>query len=290
MGHKTVIVSGATNQIGFFLLPRLIEADYQIQAISRRDPAVQKIRHDLITWHELDLSHGWKRLNIPQASSFIHLAPIWLIPDIIDDLFQTGVRRIISLSSTSIFSKINSRNIKEQEIVKKLLAAEESLIRKCSTYKISWTILRPTLIYGCGMDRNVTTIAKFIKRFGFFPLVGAGRGYRQPIHADDVAFSCLSVMNCEAAFNHTYNLSGGQILTFREMVISIFRSLGKKPVIINIPKELAIFLMECIKFIPAYRHVNRDMLERTDQDICFDSSDARRDFCYFPRGFKYEQT
>jgi nucleoside-diphosphate-sugar epimerase len=288
MNHKPVIVAGATNQVGVFLLPRLIEAGYQIHAISRHDPAVQKIKHDLITWHQIDLSGKEKKLNIPEAEYFIHLAPIWLIPGIIDDLFQKGVRRIIAISSTSRYSKLNSGDEKEQDTIRKLMTAEDTLIGKCGKYGIAWTLLRPTMIYGCGMDRNVTIVAHFIKRFGFFPLVGTGKGCRQPVHADDVACSCISVLNCPTAHGRAYNLTGGQTLTFREMVEAIFRALGKKPRIISIPKDLAFFLMRCATLIPSYRHINPEMMERVNRDICFDSSDARRDFSYSPREFRYE--
>ena len=90
------------------------------------------------------------------------------------------------------------------------------------------------------MDRNVTMIARFIRRFGFFPLVGNGKGYRQPVHADDVAAACLMVLNRPITFNRNYNLSGGQTLTFREMVEAIFLALDKKPRIVSIPLILAV--------------------------------------------------
>ena len=288
MDHKPVIVSGATNQVGVFLLPRLIAAGFGVHALSRNNPAAQKLQHKLITWHQIDLSGNKKKLNIPEAEYFIHLAPIWLIPGIIDQLLQKGVRRIIALGSTSRYSKFNSRDEKEQDTIRKLITAEEALISKCNSSGVAWTLFRPTMIYGCGMDRNVTMIARFIKRFGFFPLTDKGNGYRQPVHADDVACSCMSVMNCPAAYFHAYNLSGGQMLTFREMVEAIFRALGKKPRIISIPKYLAFFLMRCATLIPSYRHINPEMMERVNRDICFDSSDARRDFSYSPREFRYE--
>jgi nucleoside-diphosphate-sugar epimerase len=288
MDHKPVIVSGATNQVGFFLLPRLLAAGYGVHALSRSNPAIRKIAHNCLTWHQIDLFGNEKNLNMPEAEYFIHLAPIWLLTGIIDDLCQKGIRRIIALGSTSRYSKLNSRDEKEQETIRKLMTAEEALISKCNNLGVAWTLFRPTMIYGCGMDRNVTMIAGFIKRFGFFPLTDKGIGYRQPVHADDIACSCISVMNCPAAYFHAYNLSGGQTLTFREMVEAIFQALGKKPRIINIPKELVFALMKCATFIPAYRHINREMIERINQDISFDSSEARRDFGYAPRGFKYE--
>jgi nucleoside-diphosphate-sugar epimerase len=290
MARSSVIVSGATSQVGFFLLPRLMDSPYHIHALSRNTPDAQHVVNPHITWHQIDLSRGWKRLNIKEASSFIHLAPLWLLPDIIESLSSLPIHHITALSSTSRFSKLNSKNLYEYEIAKKLAEAEEKCITECNRRRISWTLLRPTMIYGCGMDRNVTMVARFITRFGFFPLVGGGQGYRQPVHADDIAGACMAVMNCPGAFNRTYNLSGGQTLTFKEMVVAIFSALGKKPRIVSIPLKLASLLMKGATLFPAYRHLNREMLERVNQDICFDSSDAVGDFGYSPRGFQYMES
>lgn len=289
MTRSSVIVSGATSQVGVFLLPRLTDSRYHIHALSRDNPGSQRIVNPLITWHHIDLTRGWKSLNITDASHFIHLAPLWLLPDIIEDLHSLDIHRIVALSSTSRFSKLNSHDSYEHEIVKKLAEAEGRCITECDSHRISLTLFRPTMMYGCGMDRNVTTVARFIRRFGFFPLVGDGKGYRQPVHADDVAGACMAVMNCPAAFNRAYNLSGGQTLTFKEMVESIFFALGKKPQIVHIPLKPALLLMKVATLFPAYRHLNREMIERVNQDICFDSSDAVRDFGYSPRKFQYEE-
>jgi len=288
MDHKPIIVSGATNQVGYFLLHRLLDAGYPIHAISRTNQAAQKVQHKLITWQQIDFLGKGKVLNASAAQHFLHLAPIWLLNDIIDNLYEADIRRIIAISSTSRYSKVGSANSAEQEMVQKIMAAENSLVEKCDKFGIKWTLLRPTMIYGCGMDRNVTVIAHFIKRFGFFPLVGIGCGCRQPVHADDVALACFAILNCTATYGRAYNLTGGQTLTFREMVEGIFQGLGKKTRIVSIPKYLVFFLMRCAALIPSYRHINPEMMERVNRDICFDSSDARQDFGYSPRGFHYE--
>jgi hypothetical protein len=51
---------------------------------------------------------------------------------------------------------------------------------------MGWTILRPTLIYGAGIDRSITPIVQRALRLRLFPIPLAG-GLRQPVHADDIA-------------------------------------------------------------------------------------------------------
>lgn len=288
MERTAIIVSGATSQIGVFLLPRLTQAGFHVHALSRMGPESLNRVDPLVTWHQTEISADWKGSKIQNVSQFIHLAPLWLILDVIDELFSMGIRRIVAVSSTSRFTKEASKNPQEREIAKKLATAEEDVIEKCNRYEILWTLLRPTMIYGMGMDENVTVIARFIKRFGFFPLVGEGKGCRQPVHADDIASACEKVMNDTATFNRAYNLSGGQTITFREMVEAIFRALNKKPRIIIIPMIAIKCFIALAGYTQAYRHITKEMIERVNQDLCFDSSDARRDFGYLPRGFHYQ--
>ena len=284
--NKSIIVTGATCQVGRFLLSRLVTAGFHVHALSRRDREATDMVHPLVTWHRTDIARR-ERPDLRDVSCCVHLAPLWLLPDLVDDLSRMGVRRTIVLGSTSRFSKIHSGNPQEQEIVRTLVTAEEAVIRACEASDITWTLLRPTMIYGCGMDRNVTTIARFIKRFGFFPLLGEGRGIRQPVHADDVAGACLAALNSREAANRAYNLSGGQALTFREMVEAIFRAMGRQPRIVVIPRFLMHLLIKLAACGKAWRHINRDMMERVNLDLCFDSSDAQRDFGYSPRPFLF---
>lgn len=97
-------------------------------------------------------------------------------------------------------------------------------------------------------------------------------------------------MNCPASFNKAYNLCGGQTLSFREMVEAIFNGLGKTPRFVNCPKALASMLLKWLALTPAYRHLTEDMIERVGRDMCFDSSDACRDFGYSPRPFQYQES
>ena len=94
---------------------------------------------------------------------------------------------------------------------------------------VDWVILRPTLIYGLGQDKNISEIVRLIRRFGFFPLVGQAKGLRQPVHAEDVATACLSALEKTDVVNRAYNLSGGETLSYREMINRVFTALGRRP-------------------------------------------------------------
>lgn len=289
MSRRVVGVAGATNQIGHFLLPRLVAAGHSVHAISRRPPGpVDGSRK--VVWHRVDLGEGLggdpRGDRLPGLDTWMHLAHLNLLPPLVPTLAARGVRRIVAFGSTSRFCKRESPEPCERELVAGLIRAEEDLARACAGTGIAWTLFRPTLIYGCGRDKNITTIARFVDRFGVFPLPGGGRGLRQPVHADDLAAACLAVLDCRVSFGRAYDLVGGETLSYRRMVARIFRARGRKPRFVPVPLPLLRGALRLAARVPGYDHLNPAMAERMNRDLCFDASAAARDFGYRPRGFE----
>jgi nucleoside-diphosphate-sugar epimerase len=152
-------------------------------------------------------------------------------------------------------------------------------------HDVQWVILRPTLIYGLGRDKNITEIARFIRRFGFFPLFGKADGQRQPIHAQDVAKACLAALRAPGAANRAYNLSGGETLPYRDMVVRVFAALGRPPRLLPLPLSAFRLAVALLRWLPRYRHWTAAMAERMNRDLVFDHAKATRDLAFKPRGF-----
>jgi GT2 family glycosyltransferase/nucleoside-diphosphate-sugar epimerase len=285
-----VIVTGATSQIGYFLIPRLRAAGYVVHAISRGPVKDGSVMDKSLLWYERDIvSDGNALKHIKDATVLIHLAPLVMLPSLIEKAAEAGVRRIVAFGSTSRYSKLSSGNSEEQQWVRELIQSEERLASTCLDRGITWTLFRPTLIYGCGLDKNVTTIANFIRRFGFFLVVGGGTGLRRPVHADDLAAACVTALDCPVTNNQAYNLSGGQTMTYREMVETIFIGLGRRPRIIRIPWAIFTLLLSLAARLPAYRHINAEMVNRMNIDLDFDHLAATHDFGYSPRKFEFSR-
>jgi nucleoside-diphosphate-sugar epimerase len=278
-------VTGATSLVGRFLLPRLREVGLEVHAVSRR-PHLEgaSIR---VVWHALDIEAGSHEWDVGRVSHLIHLAPLWLLPNLVPRLASRGLLRLIGFGSTSRLSKTDSSDPRERQIAGRLARAEEELESACAAHGVQWTLMRPTLIYGGGLDHNVTTIAGVIRRLGIFPVVAEARGLRQPVHADDLAQACLAALANPATFNRAYDLHGGTTLRYREMVEAIFRGLGRRPRILSLPLPLCRTLLRGLSLLPGYRHVTPAMADRMNQDLCFDAGDAMRDFDYHPRPFSY---
>jgi nucleoside-diphosphate-sugar epimerase len=200
------------------------------------------------------------------------------------------MRRLIAFSTTSVFYKAASADAVERERIAQIAAAEDSVVRFCEGCNIAWTLFRPTLIYGCGRDQNVAAIARFVRRFGFFPIVGSGRGLRQPVHADDLASACVLALDQPKTFGRAYTLSGGQAVTYREMVDAVFRQLGRRPRVIQVPLRVLRGAMLVARMIPGLHGLSPEMATRMQADLCFDHEAATRDFGFLPRGFGLDAT
>ena len=216
---------------------------------------------------------------------WISVAPIWVLPDYFGLLEAHGVRRIVTLSSTSRFTKDDSSDPEEQAVARRLAEAETRLRVWAEGKGVEWVILRPTLIYGRGRDKNISEMARVIRRFGFFPIFGQASGLRQPVHAEDVAGACVAALNTSAATNQIYSLSGGEILSYRVMATRVFSALGRRPNLLRVPLGLFRLAVVGVRWLPRYRHWSVAMAERMNRDLLFDHADATRDFGFTPRRF-----
>ncbi len=278
---KTVLVTGATSQVGLCVLRRLIASGAAVLAISRGEAI--PYQHEHLRWIKGDLTDAGLDLQGYLVDMVVHCAPLWTLPATIDLLADAEVKRIVAFGSTSIFGKALSHNAFEKDVVNKLLRAETLLAEHCERKNIPWTILRPTLIYGVGLDLGITSVAKFIDRFGFFPVYPPAFGRRQPVHADDLAVAVMQVAGTPVTFGKAYNISGGEVITYHQMLERLFQVCRKRTNIIK--TTLLPFLFTVYGMIARKKHINGEIAHRMNDDLVFFHDDATRDFAFHSRPF-----
>lgn len=287
----SVGVLGASSMVGQNLLPLLANGGWHVEAFSRQtrlagQPADKDARIVFRLPEESNCDHAVFSTTRKNITHWVCLAPIWVLPDYFSMLMAHQAKRIVALSSTSIFTKETSPDPSERNTADKLRDGEQHFIAWAEANRIEWVILRPTLIYGLGQDRNICEIARFISRFGFFPLLGAAQGLRQPVHVEDIATACVAVLQSARVVNHAYNLSGAEKLSYREMVGRVFRIMGKPERFINIPLFVFRSAVACLRMLPRFRNWSAAMAERMNTDLVFDHADAVRDFGFSPKLFR----
>jgi nucleoside-diphosphate-sugar epimerase len=263
---------GATSLVGDVLLPLLAREGLRPVAFSRSPQSRGKPVAG-VEWRLASLSGGAPAFAGERIEQWVSLAPIWSLPEHFGMLEGYGARKVVALSSTSIETRRRSDRPMELDIARRLEEGEERLNVWAQARGMCAIILRPTLIYLRGRDKNITRIAGFIRRFGFFPLLGAARGLRQPVHAEDVAAACARALSL--CTNRLYCLSGGETLTFREMVERVFASMGRQPRLLMLPRWV---------FAAGGRRTMA-LAERMNQDFVFDHCEAAREIGFIPRPF-----
>lgn len=285
---SVVGVIGASSLVGGCAIALLAQEGQPVVAFSRKTQLVPPAPG--LAWRQLsppDGIHNGNDFDKNVIDEWLCLAPIWALPAYFSMLEAHGARRVVALSSTSRFTKIASSELADSEVAARLAKGEADLKAWASANHVEWVILRPTLIYGYGRDKNLSEIARFIRRFLFFPVIANATGLRQPIHAQDVAAACVAALCQPAAANREYNIAGQEALPYREMVRRIFVALRLRPRLITIPLFVFSMALACLRVLPRYRSWSVAMAERMPRDMVFDCSDAARDLGFKPRAFVF---
>lgn len=275
------LVFGGSGQIGAALLARLREVGWQVHALSR-DPQAD--------------APGLRWLR----GDFAHMPPL---PEAMDAIFscgpldhfarwhaQAGIRcpRVIAFSSTSVHVKQASSDAGERDVAQRLREAEATLFATADARTIAVTVLRPTLVYGVGRDATLSRIAHMAHRFGRFALPRGADGLRQPVHVDDLADAALACVAAPATHGRTYDLPGGETLSYREMVGRVLACLPPPPRLHVLPMPAFRALLALARARGMARGLTLDAVARMRDDLVFDAGPATRDFGYAPRAFNPE--
>ena len=276
-----LVILGATNLIAPYLIQRLQDAGMGGEVISRRSMPVPE--GFTLTQMDLTTARNW---IAPEGAVVISLIPLWLLAQFLPRFI--GVKTIIAVGSTSLFSKAESVSEIERGMSTKLEQAELVLREWCKRSLVQYVLLRPTLVYDGKNDKNIARMAKFIRRFHFLPVAAPAKGLRQPIHADDVAKAVMGAIDNPPAFNKALNIAGGEIVTYRVMVERVFSAMGLKPRLVLLPTQLlmkAFQLVESMGFMKEKSFGNA-IFARMNEDLVFDVAEGLSLLHYEPRDFK----
>lgn len=270
----TVLVFGGSSQIGHFLLPRLLASGEPVLALSRQPRPAQAG----VEWLQGTLPDRVPAL--PPLSAIISFGPLQGLADWLAQATLADAPRVIATSSMSAETKRDSSVPAERNLARQLRDGEAALAAACERHGCAWTVLRPTLVYGAGLDKSLTPIARRAMRLRLFPLP-AGRGLRQPVHADDIAQAVLAALECPAAAGRIVPIGGGERLRAGEMFARVRRSLPGA----TLPLPLPAWLLRLgQRALPPLR----GPLSRLDSDLVADNGELERLLGVRPRPFRLE--
>jgi len=268
----SVVVFGASSQIGHFLLPRLRARGETVIALSRRSRPEQPGVH----WLQGELPGDVP--DIGQPSAVISFGPLASFAQWLSSAGLPASTRVVATSSMSAESKQASEVAAERALSQMLRDGESAVAAACEALGMAWTIFRPTIIYGAGLDKSLSPIARRASRLHVFPLP-AGRGLRQPVHADDIAAAVVAALDEPTAAGRIFPLGGGERITAGEMFARVRGSLSRRTLPVPIP---AVLLRLGRHAVPRLR----GPLTRLEEDLIADNGDLQRVLGVAPRPFR----
>lgn len=274
-----ILITGWSGNTGSFVLKQIQHrfSTKKIVGVSRRNDLNQKG----IILENVDLYDEKKVRELFQKYTFeliIHIANIRFSPLLMQLANEYGVKHVVLVHTTGIYSKYQSYSALYKRI-------ENDILSK-SYPKTNYTILRPTMIYGNMRDHNMHRLIRFISKYPVYPLFGNGSSLMQPIHVEDLADAIVSCIYNEKTFNNSYDLSGGSILSYKEILTTISKLLNKKIIFMHVPLPLAISIVRFINVILKKKSpITVEQVERLQEDKSYSHDAAAHDFNFKPRTF-----
>jgi uncharacterized protein YbjT (DUF2867 family) len=98
-------------------------------------------------------------------------------------------------------------------------------------------IIRPAVMFASD-DGLLTTILRLLRVLPVYPIFGDGRTRLQPAYADDVAAAIAQVLRQSKKPYPVYELAGPRVYSYEELLRTIARTAGLRPVLMRMPFAL----------------------------------------------------
>jgi uncharacterized protein YbjT (DUF2867 family) len=271
-----VLLTGATGLLGGALLRLLLAGGHETRCLVRADSPnasrldgerVEVIRGDAA--REEDLYRA-----LEDTDALLHVAGIEYAPSVVGAASRADVERILLVGSTSAHSAYAFRSGPKLRM--------EELVRQSG---LAWTIVRPTMIYGSELDRNVHRLLRFLNRSPFFPIFGPGTNLWQPVYHEDCARGVFEALERPASVRRSYDLPGAEPLTYLDLVKTAAAALGRSPRIVRLPIEPVCRALAAAERLRLPLPVDSGQVRRLREDKAYPYERARIDLDYAPRPF-----
>ena len=262
---KSVLVTGATGFIGRYLITTLSQRqELQISAATRR-PVDLPLRSGCVG--NIDGDTDWRSV-LQGIDVVIHLAARAHVlhedggdPEaefftvntvgtlnLAKQAIAAGVKHFILVSSGGAMATLSDRPLDETAACqpdtpygRSKLQAEIELQRLCADSSMTWTILRPTLVYGPGNPGNMAALLKLVNQGLPLPL-RAIRNRRSLLYIGNLVDVVHRCIDDPAAQNQTFLVSDDEVVSTPDLIRQIGQAMGKPPHLSPVPPMLLIAL------------------------------------------------
>lgn len=272
------LVFGLSGHVGTAFAQALAPADPPCVAVSRQARAPRRG----VRWVQAGLDDFE---GLPAAGAIASLGPLDRFADWLERS-PLAPARVVALGSTSVHAKRDSADAGERALAVSLRTAELRLAAVAAERGIALTVLRPTLVYGHGRDRNLSRLVAAARRWRLLPLPASARGLRQPVHVEDVAAAVLACLREPRPRPGFFDLPGGETLPFDQMAARAIAAGAPGARLVRVPGWLFRLGVRGLRWVARAPGLGEGFLDRLGQDLVYDGGPARTALGHSPRGFR----
>lgn len=240
LSGRTALVTGATGFLGSHLVQRLSNDGVKVRALARRPDRDQDIR-DLpnveIVMGDITDAQRMKEVSVGVDYIFHVAAALGGKLDYQKQInvdgttsvaygaIEANVKRLIHVSSIAYYGFPPPSLVTEDTDILKTsspynitkASAEVMLRTLAQTKSLSYSIIRPAMIYGARSDAWTRQMFILAKR-NPTPFIGEGNGHAHPIHVDDVVDLMITLATHPNASGEAFNCAPNPGPTWREFL------------------------------------------------------------------------
>ena len=285
-----LLVTGGSGFLGGYVLAEAVRRGHSCVALARSPAAARAVaaRGAAPLTGDLDdlagLTDVFARAG---ADALVNLASLGFghAPGIVRAAVAAGLGKSVFVSTTAVTTTLAA----PAKAVR--LAAEEEIRRS----GLSWTILRPTMIYGAAGDRNLSRLLALLARRRhapvprrvplMVPVPGGGLQRQQPVHVADLADAVLTAAERQEAAGRCYDVAGPEPLTFADLLHASGAAVDCRVRLVPVPMAPVVALTRGYERISRQPRIRAEQWQRLAEDKAFRIEAAARDLGYAPRAF-----
>ncbi|MEM8806298.1 MAG: NAD-dependent epimerase/dehydratase family protein [Cyanobacteria bacterium P01_G01_bin.38] len=257
---KTVLMTGATGFIGGHLLPALDQVNWQIVAAVRSEPH-QPFRVPIrsVVVGDIDGETDW-HTALEGIDTVVHLAArahqikdtsvdperdfqrvnVQGTANLVRQCVERGVKHFVFMSSIGAMATLSPTQLTadapchpDTPYGRSKFDAEKVVIEGAGD-AMTWTLLRPTLVYGAGNPGNMERLIKLVDKGLPLPF-GAIENRRSFIYVGNLVDIIVRVMTHPQAINQVFLASDGEDLSTPALIQALAKCVDKPCQLLKIP-------------------------------------------------------
>ena len=258
MKQKEILLFGATGQIGRNLIRKLSKNNYKITAVTRnihRGGYILKTQANpgYLELVEMNNFH-YEKIESLMKNCTVCINLVGILYEKKKNQFKT-----VHTDFPNLLSKIANKLKIDKFIHLSALGIEQAKDSKYAVSKLEGEkkikknfensiILKPSIVYS--VDDNFTTnFMTLLSRLPIMPLYYKGQTKFNPIHVSDLVDIIIEII--DSKYNKlTLECIGPEQFTFKEIILNLLDSIGKKRLLIPLPNQIAAFSAKLLQLLP----------------------------------------